>query len=155
MNTRPFHPTHPYAADPAALHAQQRLAARLAGALSETSARVPHDIGERLRVSREQAVARSRLARQAERSGAGAPGVLGQADGSAVLGAPVPWWQRAISVLPLAVLVAGLVLANRWVMHEQVLDSAEIDAVLLADDLPPEAYTDPGFAEYLRSAPPP
>jgi hypothetical protein len=26
--------------------------------------------------------------------------------------------------------------------------------VILADDLPPAAYSDPGFAEYLRSAPP-
>jgi len=138
-----------FSADPAAL--QARFGARVAAALSERTAAVPHDISERLRVGRDQAVARARLTRVAA-SGSRTVGVSAQ--GTAVLGGFAPWWQRALSVLPLAVLVAGLVLANQWVIQEQVLDSAEIDAVLLADDLPPDAYTDPGFGEYLRSAPP-
>jgi len=29
-----------------------------------------------------------------------------------------------------------------------------VDAVLLTDQLPPAAYSDPGFGEYLRSPPP-
>ena len=137
------------AADPAAL--QARFGARVAAALSEHAATVPHDISERLRVVRDQAVTRARVARVT----AGATSRVGvSAQGPAVLGGFAPWWQRALSVLPLAVLVTGLVLANRWVLQEQVLDSAEIDAVLLADDLPPDAYTDPGFGEYLRTAPP-
>jgi Protein of unknown function (DUF3619) len=36
-----------------------------------------------------------------------------------------------------------------------VLAAAEIDAQLLSDSLPPTAYSDPGFAEYLRSTPQP
>jgi len=36
---------------------------------------------------------------------------------------------------------------------EQVHAAAEVDSQLLADALPPSAYTDPGFAEYLRSTP--
>ena len=32
--------------------------------------------------------------------------------------------------------------------------AAEVDAALLADDLPPEAYTDPGFGEFLKAPPP-
>lgn len=142
-------PNTSFAADPAAL--QARFGSRVAAALSERSTAVPHDIGERLRVARDQAVARARLSRLAAAT-AGHVGVTSQ--GTLVLGGFVPWWQRALSVLPLAVLVAGLLLANRWVLQEQVLDSAEIDAVLLADDLPPDAYSDPGFGEYLRTAPP-
>jgi Protein of unknown function (DUF3619) len=141
--------TSSFAADPAAL--QARFGARVAALLAERSAQVPHDIGERLRVARDQAVARARLAR----TSAATVSVVGMSSqGAAVLGGFVPWWQRALSVVPLAVLVAGLMLANRWVLQEQVLDSAEIDAVLLADDLPPAAYSDPGFGEYLRTAPP-
>ena len=30
---------------------------------------------------------------------------------------------------------------------------AEIDAALLADDLPPKAYSDAGFAEFLKTPP--
>ena len=137
------------AADPAAL--QARFGARVAAALSEHAATVPHDISERLRVVRDQAVLRARVVRTTVVA-TGRVGVSAQ--GTAVLGGFAPWWQRALSVLPLDVLVTGLVLANRWVLQEQVLDSAEIDAVLLADDLPPDAYTDPGFGEYLRTAPP-
>jgi len=58
-------------------------------------------------------------------------------------------------VLPLLVLVSGLALIDQWVVHQQVLDAAEMDAQLLSDDLPPTAYSDPGFVEYLRSAPSP
>jgi len=28
---------------------------------------------------------------------------------------------------------------------------AEVDAELLIDDLPPQAYTDPGFAQFVRA----
>jgi hypothetical protein len=33
---------------------------------------------------------------------------------------------------------------------QQIQAAAEVDAVLLADDLPPEAYADPGFGEFLK-----
>ena len=52
-------------------------------------------------------------------------------------------------------LVGGLLSINHWVVREQVLTAADIDAQLLSDNLPPVAYSDPGFAEYLRSSPPP
>lgn len=124
-----------------------RLAARLAGALSLHTQALPHDLSERLRFGREKAVARARELR-------GTAGVVGvSAQGSAVLGRGTAWWQHAASVLPLVVLVAGLVFIDRSVTREQVLTAAEIDAQLLADDLPPAAFTDPGFVEFLRSPP--
>ena len=41
-------------------------------------------------------------------------------------------------------------------LHEQaeIRAAAEIDAALLADDLPPEAYGDPGFGAYLKQPEP-
>jgi hypothetical protein len=33
--------------------------------------------------------------------------------------------------------------------------AAEIDAQLLSDTLPPAAYSDPGFAEFLKNNPTP
>ena len=53
--------------------------------------------------------------------------------------------------LPLALLIAGLVLIQQFTAQEQVMAAAEIDAVLLSDDLPPAAWTDPGFREYLKA----
>jgi Protein of unknown function (DUF3619) len=126
-----------------------RAGARLAAGLSERAADLPQDISERLRVAREQAVARARhVQRQAS-----APLVSLQG-GTAALGGPDPWWQRLASLLPLLVLAAGLMLVGQWTTREQVLAATDIDAILLSDEVPPDAYADPGFAEFLKSAPP-
>jgi hypothetical protein len=53
--------------------------------------------------------------------------------------------------VPLLVLVAGLMLISQWTVREQVLAAADVDTVLLSDDLPPDAYADPGFTEFLKS----
>jgi hypothetical protein len=130
-----------------------RLAARLAAGLAERAEQVPHDIAERLRVARDQAVARAaalrRKAPQARTSGE--PVVVGvSSHGLALMGQPAAWWQRAASLLPLVVLVCGFFLIQSQAELEQVHAAAEVDALLLADDLPPDAYTDPGFAQFLR-----
>lgn len=132
---------------------EARLGARLAASLNERAAIVPNDIAERLRVSRERAVALGRqlLAHQAA-TGRGSVGITGH--GAALLGSGQGFWIRLASWMPLAVLITGLLLIQQWTDREQVLAAAEIDAVLLADDLPPAAWTDPGFREYLKAPPP-
>jgi anti-sigma factor RsiW len=137
--------------DPHAVEA--RLAARLAAGLSARAEAVPHDIAERLRFARERALVRARDLRLAAPAAGTIVGV--SASGAASLSGFAPWWQRAASVLPVLVLVLGLVAIDRWASHEQVLAAADIDAQLLSGDLPPAAYSDPGFAEYLRSTPVP
>jgi len=132
---------------------QTRLSARLAALLGEQVSALPHDITERLRVSREQAVVRARIARRHAET-ASASTVVALPGGLAVFGGPSAWWQRMANVLPLLVLVAGLLLIEHWTAREQVLAAADIDTVLLSDDLPPGAYADPGFAEFLKSPPP-
>jgi hypothetical protein len=132
---------------------EARLAARLAAALAERADQVPHDISERLRVARDQAVARAGEVRRKAAQTRTAPSVTTvgvDAQGAAILGQTAPWWQRVASVLPLLVLICGLVLIQQQSEHEQVHAAAEVDAMLLADDLPPDAYTDPGFAQFLR-----
>ena len=51
--------------------------------------------------------------------------------------------------LPASVLIAGLLLLahSQWV--QETLGLADRDARVLRDDLPPNAYGDPGFNEYL------
>jgi hypothetical protein len=132
---------------------ESRLASRLAGGLSAAFDSLPHDVSERLRFAREQALTKARLARQAEPAGVNVMGVsVGRA---ALLGSFVPWWQRAASVLPLLMLMAGLLVIDQWALREQVVAAADFDAQLLSDDLPPAAYSDPGFAEFIRSSPQP
>ena len=63
-------------------------------------------------------------------------------------------WLRLASVMPLVLLVLGLVTIQH--LHDQadIQAAAEVDAALLSDDLPPEAYGDPGFAVYLKQSEP-
>lgn len=131
---------------------QARLGARIAGSLDALqSARPDRVVEERLRVAREQALARVREMRRTA-----AASVVGRSGGAAVLAADPagddpPWWLRLSSLLPLAVLLAGLLLIDHQYTRAQIEAAAEVDAALLADDLPPEAYRDPGFVEFLRA----
>ena len=131
---------------------QARFAGLLTAALSERAATLPHDIEERLRFGREQALLKARAARQAVAAGVQVVGL--SRGGAMTLGQSAPWWQRAFSLAPLALIVGGMVMIEQWTLREQVLAVADVDAVLLADDLPPTAYSDPGFGEFLRSPPP-
>ncbi len=136
---------------------EARVAARMAVALTHAAQELPHDVTERLRFARQQALERARESRLA--STAATATIVGVSAGGAASLSHIPaWhqrWRSATAVLPLLLLVGGLLSINHWVVREQVLTAADIDAQLLSDNLPPVAYSDPGFAEYLRSSPPP
>lgn len=51
-------------------------------------------------------------------------------------------------------LVFGLLLIQHLHDQAEIHAAADVDAALLADDLPPEAYGDPGFVEFLRQPEP-
>lgn len=127
---------------------QARFALRLTAALTERSADLGPDLTERLRFAREKALERARAVRSAEV----ATPVGVSRGGAAILGrAGSGWWLRAASVLPVFALAAGLFLIQRWQDNTQISTAAEVDAALLADDLPPSAYSDVGFAEFLKT----
>lgn len=48
-------------------------------------------------------------------------------------------------------LVSGLVLIHESTLRARIRAAADIDAALLADDLPPGAYDDPAFVEFLKA----
>lgn len=125
---------------------EARIGLRLAARLSEGVDAMDADIAERLRFAREKALERARALRAAESRPALAVG----ASGAAVLGGG-GWWIKLGSVLPLLVLAGGLFLIQYMHSEAQIETAAEIDAELLADDLPPAAYNDAGFVEFLKS----
>jgi protein-S-isoprenylcysteine O-methyltransferase Ste14 len=134
---------------------QTRFARRLTALLSEQTAAHPRpDIDERLRVAREQAIARARQSKRLSSVAVAASGSVGVGNAAVLSGGPAedtPWWLRLSSLLPLAVLLAGLLWIDRHHTMAQIDAAVEVDAAILADDLPPEAYRDPGFAEFLKS----
>ena len=128
---------------------EARFGVRIASMLGERAQSTAPDISERLRFAREQALVRAQAARRQVQT-ASAPVVVGRGR-AAVLANPLGWWFKLGSAAPLALLVLGL--AGIAHVHDkaQIAAVAEVDAALLSDDLPPAAYTDPGFAEYLKT----
>jgi len=126
---------------------QARFALRVASRLSEQAESLPHDLSERLRVAREQALDRARQLRLSQPVVAAALVTQGS---SMALGQPPSGWLRLASLLPLMVLVLGLFFIQYLHDQAEIHAAAEVDAALLADDLPPEAYGDPGFVIFLK-----
>lgn len=119
----------------------------VAARLSAGNNELPHDIGERLRVARAQAMARRKLA--PEMRVAHTTHVSG---GAAALGGGGGWWWTRIgAALPLVALVGGLIAINVVQAENRASELADVDSALLTDDLPPAAYTDPGFAQFLKA----
>ncbi len=133
---------------------ETRIAGRLASALTTSTVSLPHAVNERLRVARDQALAKAGQSRRAAANSAMAAG-----GGTAVLrGGPaggfgLPRWLSVL--MPLILLLVGLLLIGQLNVLEQIQVAADIDSQLLSDDLPPAAYADPGFAQYLRRGPTP
>lgn len=135
--------------------AQERFAVRLTARLSGGAQALPYDIAERLRAAREQALDSRKQALVRTAYGLQVAAVTGGAAtlslGGGDSGDERPgWMHRIASALPVIALLAGLIAIN-WVQNELRADEvAEVDAALLTDDLPPAAYTDPGFAQFLK-----
>ncbi|AMM26496.1 DUF3619 family protein [Variovorax sp. PAMC 28711] len=124
---------------------EDRFARRLTARLEQGNAELSHDIGERLRVARQQAVSRRKLAPLLH----AAPVVVADVGGTATLGGG--WWTRIGSVVPLVALVAGLITISVMQDDNRASELAEVDSALLTGDLPTAAYTDPGFAQFLKN----
>ncbi len=125
---------------------QDRLGRTIAARLSDTTQGIPNDISERLKVARMQAVAKRKVVKlQAATSvnsqGGAATLNAGDFDGGI--------WSRLGAVIPLLALVAGLLTIAVVQEQQRAIEIADVDVELLADDLPPDAYTDPGFAHFL------
>lgn len=132
---------------------QDRYGLRVAARLSAGASDLPHDIGERLRVARTQAIARRKQPVAVARLRT-APAVS-RAGGSAVLGFGddgLGFWGRLMSGLAMVALAVGLVTINVVQDDDRAMEVADLDAALLTDDLPPEAYADPGFVQFLKTS---
>lgn len=129
---------------------EARFARGIVARLDERANNLAPDVTERLRFARQKAMDAGRRARL--QGGVEATGSTGHGVAIARFSRS-NWWLRIASALPLAALVAGLVLIQDWQNRSQISVAAEVDAALLGDDLPLNAYQDAGFVEYLKTPP--
>ncbi len=130
---------------------QDEFGLRIAARLNSASLDLPHDISERLRAARTRAVA-ARLIPQTQRQTSAS---FSHQNGAAMLhfggDEGLNLWSRLASVLPLIALIAGLAIIQNIMDDDGANELAEIDSALLIDDLPPDAYADPGFLQFLKT----
>lgn len=128
---------------------QDRFGLKVAARLSAGTNELPHDVSERLRAARVQAMAKRKVVRMQTAGGVNSAGgstaTLNFGDEGLNL------WGRIGAALPLIALVVGLITIYTVQNDNRANELAEVDAALLADDLPPAAYADPGFLQFLKA----
>jgi hypothetical protein len=115
----------------------------IAVCLSDGERALSHDVAERLQAARFRALANRKVAPQQARPLFAWPSFVVSLGGS-------QRWLRIGSIAPIVVLVAGLALIKGELDDRAAQLEAEVDAQLLTDVLPPTAYIDAGFREFLR-----
>ena len=129
---------------------QDRYGLKTASYLSAGTADLPYDISERLRAARAQAVAVRKISKVrsatviATTTMGGSTLSWGSDEGFSL-------WSRIGSVLPLIALVVGLLAISSLQTDKLVQELAEVDSALLTDELPPDAFSDPGFVQFLKT----
>ena len=110
---------------------------RIRQILNQGTHEVKPGISQRLAAARQRALERH----AAEPALAWADNVTGS----------VGWAGLAVRVLvPLAMLVAFAGAAYTWQQNQRAAEIEEVDALLLTDDLPIDAYLDRGFQNWLK-----
>lgn len=115
--------------------------------ISQSADQLPHDVTERLRAARMQALSKRKVGAVAVANAVSLQNGAATLQSSSDEGG---FWRKFASVIPLIALLAGLVSIG-WIQDDLRADElATVDSELLLDELPPAAYTDPGFVQFLR-----
>lgn len=128
------------------------LAYKLRHALDESAQNLSEKTGERLSSARKIAISRKKQA--STQSVPVTRTAMAGAPGARFFHAPdnwTTWLGRMGVIIPLAALVLGLMGLYQYEQQEQIIETANIDAEVLTDDLPLSAYLDHGFNAFLSS----
>ena len=125
---------------------QDRLGHNIASRLTDSTQNLPNDISERLKAARMQALAMRKVVKLQTASDINMNGGAGTLN---MGGSDNGLWTRLGSFIPLLALIVGLLAIAVVQEQRRANEIADVDVELLADDLPPAAYTDPGFVHFL------
>jgi len=118
---------------------EHQFANKIRQALNQ-GARLDAGTAERLRAARERALAARRQEREPALAWAG--GMLARLGGIGGVSLRV--------LLPVLLVALGVAAIYSWQQNQRLAEVEEIDAQLLTDDLPIDAYLDRGFEAWLK-----
>ena len=128
-----------------------RFALRTVAYLASDTTDLSHRITERLRAARVQAIAARKIVKthtaiEVSLQGNIASVIWGSENSSRK-------WSGIACIVSIVVLVIGLVLIHSVQGDNRAQDLADVDVALLTDALPPAAFSDPGFVQFLKFSP--
>ena len=122
---------------------EERYAHRVRQALNHGLDDIPPTASRRLEAARHLALSRQKLAKpEMVLAGAGSAGSVSFSTAS-----HTPHLKQILAILAL---LLGMWISFYWHSVQYVSALEEIDSALLADDLPPEAFMDNDFLEWLK-----
>lgn len=130
---------------------EQQFSLHVRRALDESAGKLPYKVTHRLGNAREQALARMSATPVALASLESSSGAV-PAGASATLSGGGAGWRLTGTALPLLILVAGLLFMAAWDISEKAEELAEVEAGMLADDVPLDIYADRGFGVFLKNS---
>ncbi|MBP5986722.1 MAG: DUF3619 family protein [Azonexus sp.] len=120
---------------------EERYAYRVRQALNHGLNDIPPAASRRLEAARHLAISRQKqTVRELIFAGAGTLT-------SSIPRAHIPYLKQALAIVALLV---GMWISFYWHSVQYVTELEEVDSALLADDLPPEAFLDNDFFEWLK-----
>lgn len=120
---------------------EERQASRIRQALNHSLKDIPPASARRLEAARHLALSRQK---QAE----GQLALAGHARGFGLrLGGEMPYLRQVLAVFAL---LLGMWISFYWHSTQYISELEEVDSALLADDIPPEAFLDDDFIEWLK-----
>lgn len=125
---------------------QDRLGRSIAVRLLDSADNIPNDIAERLKAARMQALSKRKVVKLQQVYATSAQGETATLQ---LGGDGRNMWNFIASLLPLFALIAGLMAISVLQDQDRAREIADVDAELLSDVLPPAAYADPGFIQFL------
>lgn len=124
------------------------LAYKVRHALNESAEQLPPAVTERLAAARGMALAQ-RKKEVGLHALVSSHKIAGHAGG--FFSSPIAWLGRMGLLLPLLMLLAFLASLYQVEQERHIVHTAEMDAAVLADELPLSAYLDHGFNAYLAA----
>jgi len=121
---------------------EERYARRVRQTLNQGLNDIPPAASRRLEAARHLALARQKQA--APQLTLSTPG-----QGSVSFGGHVPYLKQALAIFAL---LLGMWISFYWHSHQYITELEEVDSALLSDDLPPEAFLDQDFFEWLSDS---
>lgn len=119
---------------------EERYAYRIRQALNHGLKDIPPSASRRLEAARHLALSKQKQAKPQLALAGGGHHAFSS-------GSPPRYFKQALSVLAL---LLGMWLSFYWHSVQYVTELQDVDSALLADDLPPEAFLDNDFFEWLK-----